>query len=106
VRAIRVSDAADALCARARVRDDRAGDDLARCDAFHEPLSARDDLSNPDFENSLTVDGAASSHYALQVMSAVALIFVPLVLLYQGWTYYIFRTGSAMSPWSLRRDAY
>jgi cytochrome d ubiquinol oxidase subunit II len=48
-------------------------------------------VSNPDFENSLTVDGAASSHYALQVMSVVALIFVPIVLAYQGWTYYVFR---------------
>jgi cytochrome bd ubiquinol oxidase subunit II len=48
-------------------------------------------VSNPDFGNSLTVDGAASSHYALQVMSIVALIFVPVVLMYQGWTYYVFR---------------
>ena len=48
-------------------------------------------VSSPDFGNSLTVDGAASSHYALTVMSVVALIFVPLVLLYQGWTYHVFR---------------
>jgi cytochrome d ubiquinol oxidase subunit II len=48
-------------------------------------------VSNPDFGNSLTVDGAASSEYALQVMSVVALMFVPLVLAYQGWTYYVFR---------------
>ena len=48
-------------------------------------------VSNPDFGNSLTVDDAASSHYALQVMSVVALIFVPVILLYQGWTYYVFR---------------
>ena len=48
-------------------------------------------VSSPDFANSLTVDDAASSHYALQVMSVVALIFVPLVLLYQGWTYHVFR---------------
>jgi cytochrome d ubiquinol oxidase subunit II len=48
-------------------------------------------VSSTGFENSLTVDGAASSHYALQVMSVVAVIFVPLVLLYQGWTYYVFR---------------
>jgi len=48
-------------------------------------------VSSTDFENSLTVDGAASSHYALQVMSVVSLIFVPLVLLYQGWAYYVFR---------------
>jgi cytochrome d ubiquinol oxidase subunit II len=48
-------------------------------------------VSSTGFENSLTVDGAASSHYALAVMSVVALIFVPLVLAYQGWTYYVFR---------------
>ena len=48
-------------------------------------------VSSPDAENSLTVDGAASSHYALTVMSVVAVIFVPIVLLYQGWTYYVFR---------------
>jgi cytochrome d ubiquinol oxidase subunit II len=48
-------------------------------------------VSNPDFGNSLTIDGTASSHYALQVMSVVAFIFVPLVLLYQGWSYHVFR---------------
>jgi cytochrome bd ubiquinol oxidase subunit II len=48
-------------------------------------------VSNPAFENSLTVDDSASSHYALAVMSVVALICVPVVLLYQGWTYYVFR---------------
>jgi cytochrome d ubiquinol oxidase subunit II len=48
-------------------------------------------VSRPDFGNSLTVEGAASSHYALAVMSVVAVISVPVVLLYQGWTYYVFR---------------
>jgi cytochrome d ubiquinol oxidase subunit II len=48
-------------------------------------------VSSPDFANSLTVDNASSSHYALAVMTVVALIFTPLVLLYQGWTYYVFR---------------
>jgi cytochrome d ubiquinol oxidase subunit II len=48
-------------------------------------------VSSPDFENSLTVDGAASSHYALTVMTVVAAVLVPVVLLYQGWTYYVFR---------------
>jgi cytochrome d ubiquinol oxidase subunit II len=48
-------------------------------------------VSSPDFGNSLTVDGAASSHYALAVMSVVALVCVPVVLAYQGWTYYVFR---------------
>jgi cytochrome bd ubiquinol oxidase subunit II len=48
-------------------------------------------VSSPDFGNSLTVSGAASAHYTLAVMSVVALIATPLVLLYQGWTYYVFR---------------
>jgi cytochrome d ubiquinol oxidase subunit II len=44
---------------------------------------------NPDW--SLTIYNASSSPYTLKVMSVVALIFVPLVLLYQGWTYWVFR---------------
>ncbi|NUR24517.1 MAG: cytochrome d ubiquinol oxidase subunit II [Catenulispora sp.] len=40
---------------------------------------------------SLTVHNASSSHYTLTVMSWVALAFTPLVLLYQGWTYWVFR---------------
>ncbi|MFZ5820006.1 MAG: cytochrome d ubiquinol oxidase subunit II [Chloroflexota bacterium] len=45
--------------------------------------------SNPDW--SLTIYNASSSQYTLTVMSVVALIFVPIVLAYQGWTYYMFR---------------
>ena len=48
-------------------------------------------VSSPDFANSLTVDNASSSHYALGVMTVAALILTPVILLYQGWTYYIFR---------------
>lgn len=44
---------------------------------------------NPDW--SLTIYNASSSPYTLQIMSVVALIFVPIVLLYQGWTYWVFR---------------
>ncbi|MEV0591448.1 cytochrome d ubiquinol oxidase subunit II [Nonomuraea cavernae] len=44
-----------------------------------------------DPANSLTVINAASSPYTLTVMTWVAAIFTPLVLLYQGWTYWIFR---------------
>ncbi len=44
---------------------------------------------NPDW--SLTIYNASSSPYTLTVMSIVALIFVPIVLLYQGWTYWVFR---------------
>jgi len=48
-------------------------------------------VSAPDFANSLTVDNASSAHYTLKVMTVVALLMVPVVLLYQGWTYYVFR---------------
>jgi cytochrome bd ubiquinol oxidase subunit II len=41
--------------------------------------------------NSLTIHNASSSHYTLQIMSVVAVLFTPLVLLYQGWTYWVFR---------------
>jgi cytochrome bd ubiquinol oxidase subunit II len=48
-------------------------------------------VSSTDFANSLTVENASSAHYTLVVMSVVAAICVPLILLYQGWTYYVFR---------------
>jgi cytochrome d ubiquinol oxidase subunit II len=41
--------------------------------------------------NSLTVSNASSSPYTLKIMSWVALVFTPIVLLYQGWTYWVFR---------------
>ena len=45
--------------------------------------------TNPAFN--LTIYNSSSSQYTLGVMSVVALIFIPIVLAYQGWTYYIFR---------------
>ncbi|MCT9935225.1 cytochrome d ubiquinol oxidase subunit II [Planotetraspora sp. A-T 1434] len=44
-----------------------------------------------DPANSLTVHNASSTPYTLGVMTWVAAIFTPLVLAYQGWTYWIFR---------------
>jgi cytochrome d ubiquinol oxidase subunit II len=48
-------------------------------------------VSSLDERWSLTIYNASSSPYTLTVMSIVALIFVPLVLAYQGWTYWVFR---------------
>lgn len=42
-------------------------------------------------EWSLTIYNASATPYTLSVMSVVALIFIPLVIVYQAWTYYIFR---------------
>ena len=44
-----------------------------------------------DPANSLTIENASSSTYTLTVMSWTALVFLPLVLAYQGWTYWVFR---------------
>jgi len=44
---------------------------------------------NPDW--SLTVYNASSTPYTLTIMSIVAGIFVPIVLAYQSWTYWVFR---------------
>ena len=40
---------------------------------------------------SLTVSNASSSHYTLKVMTWVAGIMTPVVLIYQSWTYWVFR---------------
>jgi cytochrome bd ubiquinol oxidase subunit II len=44
-----------------------------------------------DPENSLTIRNASSTEYTLTLMSWVAVVLTPLVLLYQGWTYWVFR---------------
>ena len=45
--------------------------------------------TNPAYN--LTVNNSASGHYALIVMTVVAVLFFPLVLLYQGWSFHVFR---------------
>ena len=40
---------------------------------------------------SLTIFNSSSSPYTLTIMSVIALIFVPIILVYQGWTYWMFR---------------
>jgi cytochrome d ubiquinol oxidase subunit II len=45
----------------------------------------------------LTVTNASSSPYTLKIMTWVALIFTPLVLAYQGWTYWVFRRRIGVS---------
>jgi len=47
--------------------------------------------STTDAAFSLTVENASSTHYTLKIMTIVALVMTPVVLLYQGWTYWVFR---------------
>ncbi len=44
---------------------------------------------NPEW--SLTVSNASSSAYTLKLMTVVAAVFTPIVILYQAWTYWVFR---------------
>jgi cytochrome bd ubiquinol oxidase subunit II len=48
-------------------------------------------ISSLSPELSLTITNAASSPYTLKIMTIVAAIFVPIVLAYQIWSYWIFR---------------
>ena len=51
---------------------------------------------SPDW--SLTITNAASGIYTLKVMTIVAAIFVPIVLAYQAWTYWVFRKRVEARP--------
>ena len=48
-------------------------------------------LTSTDPATSLTLHAASSTPYTLKVMTFVAVALVPFVLLYQGWTYWVFR---------------
>ena len=47
---------------------------------------------------SLTTTNAAATAYTLRIMTVVAVVFTPLVLAYQGWTYWVFRTPDRRPP--------
>lgn len=58
-------------------------------------------ISTTDDAYTLTVENSTASSYSLTVMTVVAVVMVPLVLAYQGWTYYVFRArvkGPAAPP--------
>ncbi len=55
-------------------------------------------ISSTNGAYNLTVNNAASGHYPLVVMTVVAVIFLPLVLLYQGWSFYVFRRRVTAPP--------
>ncbi len=48
-------------------------------------------VSSTNSSYDLTVTNTAAGGYALKVMTVVVVIFLPFVLAYQAWTYYVFR---------------
>ena len=55
-------------------------------------------VSDPEFGNSLTIENAASGGYTLKVMTIAAGIFLPIVLLYQAWSYHVLRARLGGTP--------
>jgi len=48
-------------------------------------------ISSTNAAYNLTVDNTASPSYTLKVMTVVAVVFFPVVLVYQAWGYHVFR---------------
>jgi cytochrome bd ubiquinol oxidase subunit II len=55
-------------------------------------------VSSTNTAYNLTVNNAASGSYALKVMTVAAAIFFPLVLIYQGWSFHVFRARVKAPP--------
>jgi cytochrome d ubiquinol oxidase subunit II len=52
--------------------------------------------SSIDSAYSLTTTNASATDYTLRIMTWVAAVFTPIVLMYQGWTYWVFRKRIAV----------
>lgn len=48
-------------------------------------------VSSTDFGDSLTISNASSGNYTLTVLSIITLALLPVILLYQAWSYHVFR---------------
>ena len=55
-------------------------------------------VSSTNSAYNLTVSNSASPSYSLRVMTVVAVIFFPIILLYQGWSLYVFRKRIGGGP--------
>ncbi len=58
-------------------------------------------ISTIDPAYSLTITNASATPYTLKVMTIIAVVFVPIVLAYQVWTYYLFRQRVRTDPRTL-----
>ncbi len=57
-------------------------------------------VSSTNHAYNLTVNNSAAGHYGLVVMTVVAVLFFPIVLLYQGWSFHVFRRRVSAPPTS------
>jgi cytochrome bd ubiquinol oxidase subunit II len=54
-------------------------------------------VSSTNHAYNLTVNNASAGHYSLIVMTVAAALFFPVILLYQGWSFHVFR-GRIRAP--------
>jgi len=59
-------------------------------------------VSSTSAADNLTVHNTASAPYSLKAMTVVVVIFLPLVLAYQTWTYYVFRRRVSREEFGVR----
>jgi cytochrome bd ubiquinol oxidase subunit II len=59
--------------------------------AIFNELFPRVMISSTNSAYNLTVDNTASPSYTLKVMTVVAVVLLPIVLIYQSWSFYVFR---------------
>jgi cytochrome d ubiquinol oxidase subunit II len=64
--------------------------------AIFQELFPRVMISTTNAAYNLTVANTASPPYTLKVMTVVAVIFFPVVLIYQAWGYHVFRQRLAV----------
>ena len=57
-------------------------------------------VSSTNHAYNLTVNNVAAGHYSLVVMTVVAVLIMPVVLLYQGWSFHVFRRRVGTPPTS------
>jgi cytochrome d ubiquinol oxidase subunit II len=55
-------------------------------------------VSSTSHSYSLTVNNAAAGHYSLVVMTVTAVLLLPFVLAYQGWSFHVFRRRVTAPP--------
>ena len=55
-------------------------------------------VSSTNHAYNLIVNNSAAGHYGLVVMTVVAVLFFPIVLLYQGWSFHVFRHRVVAPP--------
>jgi Cytochrome bd terminal oxidase subunit II len=84
---------------------DDAGSSALAVSIFSE-LCPRVMVSSTNPACSLTIHNSGSGSYSLKVMTVVVAIFLPVVLVYTAWTYYVFRRRLSDKEFGVQQTAH